>query len=58
MQERPVAGDLEDAAASLDQLDLGVGVFSPDRVGQTGRPGFVVSHPAVFDGHLHRGPSG
>jgi hypothetical protein len=43
----------ERAADAAAQLDLGARKRSLDLGGQTDRPGFVASHHAVFDRHLH-----
>ena len=48
-----VGDDDEVAAATGDELDLGVGELVTNRGGQTGRPRFVVSLHAVFDADVH-----
>ena len=51
--ERTVDGDVENAAAAADQLDLGLGFLPLDDIPRTEGPRFVVSLYAVFDLDLH-----
>ncbi len=48
-----VDSDVEDAAATADQLDLGLGMTALQLGLQTGGPGLVVSNAAVLDDDLH-----
>jgi hypothetical protein len=49
---------LEDPARGLQQLDLGLRMFTPELRRQTGGAGLVVSNDAVFDTDLHAVVSG
>ena len=52
--ERLAVGDDDEiAAATGDQLQFGVGEFTANRGGQTGRPRLVVSLHAVFEADVH-----
>ena len=53
INQPPVDSHVEDAVAALDEFRLDA-KFLLDRGRQTGGLGQVVSHPAVFDGELHR----
>jgi hypothetical protein len=44
--------DVEDAAAAFDHFNGNIRKLRSDRVGQTGRSGFIVSLHAVFDGKI------
>ncbi len=50
-----VDGDIEDAAATIDELDVST-ELGLDGVRQTGGLGSVVSFHAVFDGNVHVDP--
>ena len=56
--EHAITRDLEDATASLQQVDLRTWVPGADLGRQTGGPGFVVSDDAITDGDMHRRRSG
>jgi hypothetical protein len=53
--QRSIPEYFESAATRGQQVDLRVGVRSTNLGGQTGRPGFVVSHRAVFNVDMHGG---